>query len=123
MNGPLRLSRSQSPARLGREGRPGWRIGDGSDRDRVFEPFQRLGDRDNHTGVGHGLALARGLTEAMNGTLVPEETPGGGLTLPVAVSPAIPQVAGAVTEDRTAHPVISHRIGAVRAASRRGKAP
>jgi two-component system, OmpR family, sensor histidine kinase KdpD len=51
------------------------------DWDRVFQPFQRLGDHDNHTGVGLGLALSRGLTEAMDGTLTPEETPGGGLTM------------------------------------------
>ncbi|MFF4620314.1 DUF4118 domain-containing protein [Nonomuraea jabiensis] len=53
--------------------------------DRVFQPFQRLGDRDNHSGVGLGLALCRGLTEAMGGTLVPEETPGGGLTMILTV--------------------------------------
>ena len=32
-----------------------------ADWDRVFTPFQRLGDRDNTTGVGLGLALSRGL--------------------------------------------------------------
>jgi two-component system sensor histidine kinase KdpD len=52
-----------------------------TDRDRVFLPFQRLDDRDNHMGVGLGLALARGLSEAMDGGLVPDETPGGGLTM------------------------------------------
>ncbi|MFI8073366.1 ATP-binding protein [Streptomyces sp. NPDC086033] len=54
-------------------------------RDRLFEPFQRLGDNDNTTGLGLGLALARGLTEAMNGTLTPEDTPGGGLTMVVSL--------------------------------------
>ncbi len=49
--------------------------------DRVFQPFQRLGDRDNGTGVGLGLALSRGLAEAMGGHLDPEATPGGGLTM------------------------------------------
>ena len=60
------------------------------DLERVFAPFQRLGDTDNTTGVGLGLALARGLTEAMGGTLSAEETPGGGLTMVVSlpVAPA-----------------------------------
>jgi len=58
------------------------------DRDRMFVPFQRLGDTDNTTGVGLGLALSRGLTEAMGGTLTAEDTPGGGLTMTVSV-PAI----------------------------------
>lgn len=52
-----------------------------ADRERVFLPFQRLGDRRNATGVGLGLALARGLTEAMGGTIVADSTPGGGLTM------------------------------------------
>jgi two-component system sensor histidine kinase KdpD len=60
----------------------------GADRERMFTAFQRLGDTDNTAGVGLGLALSRGLTEAMGGELVPEDTPGGGLTmvlrLPVA---------------------------------------
>jgi two-component system, OmpR family, sensor histidine kinase KdpD len=58
-------------------------------KERVFVPFQRLGDTDNTTGVGLGLALSRGLTEAMGGTLTAEDTPGGGLTMTVSL-PAAP---------------------------------
>jgi two-component system sensor histidine kinase KdpD len=60
-----------------------------SDKERMFVPFQRLGDTDNTTGVGLGLALARGLTEAMDGMLTAEDTPGGGLTMAVSL-PAAP---------------------------------
>ncbi|HEX6683598.1 MAG TPA: sensor histidine kinase KdpD [Candidatus Limnocylindrales bacterium] len=56
--------------------------------DNMFLPFQRLGDRDNTSGVGLGLALSRGLTEAMGGTLNPESTPGGGLTMVLSLEVA-----------------------------------
>ncbi len=59
------------------------------DKERMFVPFQRLGDTDNTTGVGLGLALSRGLTEAMGGTLTAEDTPGGGLTMTISL-PAAP---------------------------------
>jgi two-component system, OmpR family, sensor histidine kinase KdpD len=65
-----------------------------ADRERVFAPFQRLGDVDNSTGVGLGLALSRGLVEAMGGSIVPEDTPGGGLTMVVTL-PAVGRDAAA----------------------------
>ncbi|BBX72324.1 sensor protein KdpD [Mycobacterium shinjukuense] len=49
----------------------------------VFEPFQRLGDHDNTTGVGLGMSVARGFVEAMGGTIAAGDTPGGGLTVVV----------------------------------------
>ncbi len=59
-------------------------------RDEVFLPFQRLGDTDNSSGLGLGLALSRGFVEAMHGALNAEDTPGGGLTMVIALpmSPA-----------------------------------
>lgn len=59
------------------------------DAERVFQPFQRLGDTDNATGIGLGLAVARGLTDAVRGDLVPGRTAGGGLTMTLSL-PADP---------------------------------
>ncbi|MGU3433573.1 DUF4118 domain-containing protein [Actinomycetes bacterium M1A6_2h] len=60
----------------------------------MFDAFQRLGDRDNTTGVGLGLSVVRGFVEAMSGTVTASETPGGGLTvtvdLPAAGLPSAP---------------------------------
>ncbi len=53
---------------------------------RIFTPFQRLGDTDNRTGLGLGLALSRGLIDAMGGSLTAEDTPGGGLTMVVTLA-------------------------------------
>jgi two-component system sensor histidine kinase KdpD len=60
----------------------------------MFQPFQRLGDTDNSTGLGLGLALSRGFTEGMGGTLSPEDTPGGGLTMVVSLPLSEPDIDG-----------------------------
>jgi two-component system sensor histidine kinase KdpD len=49
-------------------------------KDEVLMPFQRLGDTNNDTGLGLGMALAKGFVEGMGGRLTLEDTPGGGLT-------------------------------------------
>ncbi|MFD3506834.1 ATP-binding protein [Nocardia sp. NPDC058666] len=62
----------------------------------LFEPFQRLGDRDNTTGVGLGLSVVRGFVEAMGGTVHAEPTPGGGLTMLVDLPSGPPATASPV---------------------------
>ncbi len=52
----------------------------------IFQPFQRLDDRPQATGVGLGLAVAEGFVKAMGGTLAAEETPGGGLTMVIRLA-------------------------------------
>jgi two-component system sensor histidine kinase KdpD len=50
------------------------------ERERLFEPFQRLDDHGTG-GVGLGLSVARGFIEAMGGAMVADQTSGGGLTM------------------------------------------
>ena len=76
-----------SPVTL--EGRPAGELriidhGRGIPAERVvemFRPFQRLDDAPQTTGIGLGLAVAKGFTDAMGGSLTAEATPGGGLTM------------------------------------------
>ncbi|MBF4571216.1 sensor histidine kinase KdpD [Herbiconiux sp. VKM Ac-1786] len=71
-------------------------------REDIFVPFQRLGDTDNSSGLGLGLALSKGFVEGMGGTLEYEETPGGGSTFVVAlrVADGSPTCGGTVTACR-----------------------
>ena len=56
-----------------------------AERERVFRPFQRLGDSANNSGVGLGLAVARGFVDAVGGELTVEDTPGGGVTMVIGL--------------------------------------
>lgn len=58
------------------------------ERERMFVPFQRLGDSSRREGVGLGLAVARGFITAMGGSIELEDTPGGGLTVIVSLEVA-----------------------------------
>jgi two-component system, OmpR family, sensor histidine kinase KdpD len=59
-------------------------------KEQIFEPFLRLDDRSS--GVGLGLAVAKGFAEAMGGTIVAVDTPGGGLTVRVSLIAATSDV-------------------------------
>jgi two-component system sensor histidine kinase KdpD len=60
-----------------------------ADRERIFQPFQRMDDSPSHgAGVGLGLAVARGFTLAMGGELTVDDTPGGGTTMVVELEVA-----------------------------------
>jgi len=60
----------------------------------IFRPFQHFSDRASG-GIGLGLAIARGFTEAMGGTLTPTQTAGGGLTMTLTL-----EIADATRADR-----------------------
>jgi two-component system sensor histidine kinase KdpD len=73
-------------------------------RSRTFAPFQRLGDVPGNDGVGLGLAVARGLTEAMGGTVTAEDAPGGGLTMVIDLPGDPPELAQAAAPAEIGEP-------------------
>ena len=54
-------------------------------RERMFQPFQRLGDRSTDAGAGLGLAIAKGFVEVTGGSLRIDDTPGGGCTFTISL--------------------------------------
>jgi two-component system, OmpR family, sensor histidine kinase KdpD len=95
LSNAVRHSPTDTPVRLSAGAIPGGqmqlRIADCGkgiaerDKDLVFRAFQRLGDAPEGTGVGLGLAVARGLSDAIGASVEAEDTPGGGLTMVVTV--------------------------------------
>ncbi len=59
-----------------------------SEKNNVFQPFQRRGDSSTIGGVGLGLAVAKGFITAMGAQLTVEDTPGGGTTMVVTLPQA-----------------------------------
>jgi two-component system sensor histidine kinase KdpD len=66
---------------------------------RIFEPFQRM-DAKSGTGVGLGLAVAKGLAEAMGASLEAADTPGGGLTMRITLRVAGKAASSPLLADR-----------------------
>jgi two-component system sensor histidine kinase KdpD len=67
-------------------------------KEQIFEPFARLDARS--PGVGLGLAVAKGFAEAMGGTIVAVDTPGGGLTVRVTLPALVSGVRATLGADQ-----------------------
>lgn len=89
------------------------------DRSKLFEPFRRLDDRHNRSGVGLGLAVAHGFIEAVGGTITLDDTPAGGLTVDIAV-PVVPsgEPEPASPDETVAHETRATDVVADRAVTR-----
>ena len=91
-----------------------------NDRALMFAPFQRLGDVPRGAGVGLGLAVARGLAEAVDAGVEVEDTPGGGLTMIITVPLSEPPATNLPTEGASAGSAAEAEGGSVEiSASRR----
>ncbi|HEY0935737.1 MAG TPA: DUF4118 domain-containing protein [Trebonia sp.] len=67
-------------------------------KERIFEPFARFDQRA--PGVGLGLAVAKGFTEAMGATIVAVDTPGGGLTIRLTMPALVSDVPARLGADQ-----------------------
>ncbi len=97
--GPVVIEAAESPGRLQlRVVDRGPGVAE-DQKEAIFEPFQRVGDAPVGDGVGLGLAVCRGLVDALGGTVTAEDTPGGGLTMVVELplETSTPDAVAAVT--------------------------
>jgi signal transduction histidine kinase len=59
-----------------------------ADARRVFQPFERLGDRTSHDGSGLGLAIVASIAAIHGGTVTARPRDGGGLSVTVTIPAA-----------------------------------
>lgn len=81
---------------------------------RLFEPFDRLGaETSSIEGTGLGLSLAKGLVEAMGGTISGDSQPDVGTTMTLELDSSTPPTHEATTDGRAATqahvPTADHR--------------
>jgi two-component system sensor histidine kinase KdpD len=98
---PLQISARQENERIRLaidDGGPGVPV---ADHERLFEKFLRLpaAVEGSRRGLGVGLAIVRGMTEAMGGTVTAGSSPIGGLRINVDLpaAPAVPTDASRAT--------------------------
>jgi signal transduction histidine kinase len=60
-----------------------------ADADRIFQPFQRLGDRTSHDGFGLGLTLVASIAAIHGGTATARPRNEGGLSIIVTIPSAV----------------------------------
>ncbi|AKK01927.1 osmosensitive K+ channel histidine kinase [Corynebacterium epidermidicanis] len=63
--------------------------------EKMFQPFQRLGDTNNDNGVGLGLSVVKGFVEAMNGSVTVLDGPGAAFVVRLPAETAAAEEGGA----------------------------
>jgi signal transduction histidine kinase len=66
----------------------GGEVIDPADCERIFEPFERLGDRGANDGFGLGLAIVASIAAIHEGSVSAQPRAGGGLTITLAIGAA-----------------------------------
>jgi signal transduction histidine kinase len=59
-----------------------------ADADRIFQPFERIGDRTSHDGFGLGLAIVASIAAIHGGTVAAQPRDSGGLSVTITIPAA-----------------------------------
>lgn len=79
-----------------------------ADADRIFQPFQRLGDHTTHDGFGLGLAIVASIAAVHGGTATADPRNDGGLSVVITI-PSAATVAPEAGIQATDRPAVAHQ--------------